>query len=131
MTPGDADRLFWFTFAVVCAGGAVLLLACVRRAAWLLWTACLVPLFLLGRAYAAVGVAPVYLMDALAALALLAAAGVWAPRAFSEERLRGFRWTAVLLAVVTAPAVYRGVAAEYPDPLKGVILGLYPVVGWL
>ncbi|MDU8997255.1 MULTISPECIES: O-antigen ligase [Streptomyces] len=131
MTPGDADQLLWFAFAALCAASVVLLAACVREAASFLWTACLVPLFLLGRSYAAVGVAPVYLMDCLAALALLAAARTWAPRAFSEERLRGFRWVAVLLAVVTVPAVCRGIAADYPDPLKGVILGLYPVIGWL
>jgi hypothetical protein len=131
MTLGDADQLFSFVFVAVCAAGAVLLATCIRGAAWFLWTACLVPLFLLGKTFATVGVAPVYLMDGLAAFALLAAAGVWAPRAFSEDRLRGFRWVALLLAVVTVPAVWRGVAAGYPDPLKGVILGLYPVVGWL
>lgn len=131
MTPGDADQLFWFAFVAVCAAGSVLLATCVRGAAWFLWTACLVPLFLLGKTFATVGVAPVYLMDGLAAFALLAAAGAWAPPAFSEDRLRGFRWVALLLAVVTVPAVWRGVAAGYPDPLKGVILGLYPVVGWL
>ena len=131
MTPGDADQMFWFAFVAVCAAGFVLLATCVRGAAWFLWTACLVPLFLLGKTFATVGVAPVYLMDGIAAFALLAAAGAWAPRAFSEYRLTGFRWVALLLAVVTVPAVWRGVAAGYPDPLKGVILGLYPVVGWL
>lgn len=131
MTPGDTEQLFWLASAGVCAAGVLLLVTGVRGAVWFLWVACLVPLFLLGRSYAAVGVAPLYLMDCLAALALLASTGTWAPRAFSEERLRGFRWVALLLAAVTVPAVWRGVAAEYPDPLKGVILGLYPVVGWL
>ncbi|MFD8708537.1 O-antigen ligase family protein [Kitasatospora sp. NPDC059648] len=101
-----------------------------RGAGGLLWASCLAPLFLLDREYATVGVGSLYLMDALAGCALLVTVHVWGPRAFSEPRLRWFRAVAVGLAVASAQAVYRGFEAGYPDPLKGAILGLYPLFGW-
>ncbi|MET8947491.1 O-antigen ligase family protein [Streptomyces sp. NPDC004542] len=78
-----------------------------------------------------VGVSSVYLMDVLAFSALLVTVHTWGPRAFSEPRLRWFRAVAAGLAVASAQAVYRGIEAGYPDPLKGGILGLYPLFGWL
>ncbi|MFF7977822.1 O-antigen ligase family protein [Streptomyces sp. NPDC007901] len=126
---GQTELLFFSVLAVVCSAVTILLALCFRGSARLLWGACLVPLFLLGRAYATVGFPPVYLMDLLAVLALLVTAGAWGPRLVSEPRLRGFRMVAFLLAAFTAQAVYRGVAAGYPDPLKGVILGVYPMFG--
>ncbi|MFC9646731.1 hypothetical protein ACFTZF_51395, partial [Streptomyces mirabilis] len=98
-----------------------------RGAGWLLWGICLVPLFLLSKGYATVGVPPFYVMDVVAVFALLATLRMWGPQAFSERRLRWFRAVAVGLAVMTGQAVYRGVAAGYPDAFKGVILGLYPL----
>ncbi|MGW1159252.1 O-antigen ligase family protein [Streptomyces sp. NPDC002519] len=125
---------FYSDFAAVCAAVCVVsvlaLAVCLRGAGWLLWAACLVPLFLLGRTYATVGVAPFYAMDVLAAFALLATLHTWGPRVFSEKRLRWFRAAAVGLAVMTCQAVYRGMGAGYPEALKGLILGLYPVLGW-
>ncbi|MGV9562657.1 O-antigen ligase family protein [Streptomyces sp. NPDC003480] len=121
-------------FAVVCAAvcvvSALVLAVCLRGAGWLLWAACLVPLFLLGRMYATVGAPPFYAMDVLAAFALLSTLHTWGPRVFSERRLRWFRAAALGLAVMTCQAVYRGMGAGYPEALKGVILGLYPVLGW-
>ncbi|WP_158778865.1 O-antigen ligase family protein [Streptomyces cellulosae] len=76
------------------------------------------------------GVSSVYLMDVLAVSALLVTVHMWGPRAFSESRLRWFRLVAVILAAASAQAVYRGIEAGYPDPLKGGILGLYPLLGW-
>ncbi|WP_306968041.1 O-antigen ligase family protein [Streptomyces afghaniensis] len=76
------------------------------------------------------GVSSVYLMDVLAASALLVTVHMWGPLAFSESRLRWFRAVAVGLAAASAQAVYRGIEAGYPDPLKGGILGLYPLLGW-
>jgi O-antigen ligase len=116
--------------AAVCVASGILLALCIRGAGWLLWASCLAPLFLLGREYATVGVSSVYLMDVLAVSALLVTVHMWGPRAFSESRLRWFRTVAVVLAVASAQAVYRGIEAGYPDPLKGAILGLYPLFGW-
>ncbi|MFD9482963.1 O-antigen ligase family protein [Streptomyces sp. NPDC059991] len=76
------------------------------------------------------GVSSVYLMDVLAVFALLVTVHMWGPRAFSEPRLRWFRAVAVALAAASAQAVYRGIEGGYPDPLKGAILGLYPLFGW-
>ncbi|MFE9092943.1 O-antigen ligase family protein [Streptomyces sp. NPDC007264] len=126
--PGQTVLLF---LAVFCAVAVLVLALRIRAMVWLLWGACLVPLFVFGAGYAKVGVHPVYLMDVCVVLAVLATIGTWGPRAFSEPRLRGFGAVAVLLAVMMIQAVYRGVSAGFPDPLKGVILGLYPVVGWL
>lgn len=121
---------FYSVFAAVCATAVLLLAVCMRGAGWLLWGTCLVPLFLLSRGYAKVGVSPFYVMDVVAVFALLATLRMWGPQAFSERRLRWFRAVAVGLAVMTGQAVYRGVAAGYPDAFKGVILGLYPLLGW-
>ncbi|MCX5349368.1 O-antigen ligase family protein [Streptomyces mirabilis] len=129
--PGHTAGLLLFAFAMVCAAAVLFLAMRISAAAWVLWCACLVPLFLFGREYAMVGVSPVYLMDFFAVMALLATVGTWGPRTLSEERLRGFRRVAILLAAIMAQAVYRGVAAEYPDPLKGAIMGVYPIFGWL
>lgn len=122
--------LFFLACAAVCVASGVLLAFCLRGAGWLLWASCLAPLFLLGREYATVGVSPVYLMDVLAVSALLVTVHMWGPWAFSESRLRWFRAVAVGLALASAQAVYRGIEAGYPDPLKGGILGLYPLFGW-
>ncbi|MFF3512489.1 O-antigen ligase family protein [Streptomyces sp. NPDC002573] len=125
---------FYSDFAVVCAAvsvvGVLVLAMCLRGVGWLLWAVCLVPLFLLCRTYATVGVAPFYALDVLAAFALLATLHQWGPRVFSEKRLRWFRAAAVGLAVMTCQAVYRGMASGYPEALKGLILGFYPVLGW-
>ncbi|MET8953635.1 O-antigen ligase family protein [Streptomyces sp. NPDC004129] len=125
---------FYSDFAVVCAAVSVVsvlvLAMCRRGVGWLLWAVCLVPLFLLCRTYATVGVAPFYALDVLAAFALLATLHQWGPRVFSEKRLRWFRAAAVGLAVMTCQAVYRGMASGYPEALKGLILGFYPVLGW-
>ena len=121
---------FYCVFAAVCAAAILLLAACLRGAGWLFWGICLVPLFLLSRAYATVGVSPFYVMDVVAVFALLATLRMWGPRVFSERRLRGFRVVAVALAIMTGQAVYRGVSAGYPDAFKGVILGFYPLLGW-
>ncbi|MGW4517235.1 O-antigen ligase family protein [Streptomyces sp. NPDC004393] len=125
---------FYSDFAVVCAAVSVVsvlvLAMCLRGVGWLLWAVCLVPLFLLCRTYATVGVAPFYALDVLAAFALLATLHQWGPRVFSEKRLRWFRAAAVGLAVMTCQAVYRGMASGYPEALKGLILGFYPVLGW-
>ncbi|MCT9104609.1 O-antigen ligase family protein [Streptomyces mirabilis] len=121
---------FYSVFAAVCAAAVLLLAVCMRGAGWLLWGTCLVPLFLLSRGYAKVGVSPFYVMDVVAVFALLATLRMWGPQAFSERRLRWFRAVAAGLAVMTGQAVYRGVAAGYPDAFKGVILGLYPLLGW-
>ncbi|MEU6094479.1 O-antigen ligase family protein [Streptomyces sp. NPDC047079] len=130
MSVFDFTPQFYSVFAAVCAVSVLVLAVCLRGAGWLLWAACLVPLFLLSRTYATVGVDPFYAMDVTAAFALVATVRMWGPRALSERRLSGFRVVAVGLAVITCQAVYRGLAAEYPEALKGVILGLYPVVGW-
>ncbi|GAA3040990.1 O-antigen ligase family protein [Streptomyces glomeratus] len=125
---------YYFAFVVVCAVvcvvSALVLAVCLRGAGWLPWAACLVPLLLLGKTYATVGRAPFYAMDVLAAFALLSTLHQWGPRVFSEKRLRWFRVAAVGLAVMACQAVYRGIAAGYPGALKGLILGLYPVLGW-
>ncbi|MFI2432284.1 O-antigen ligase family protein [Streptomyces sp. NPDC018693] len=128
--PGDVELLLLTLFGAVCMALFLVLASRVRVVVWMLWGACLVPLFLLGRNYAMVGVHPVFVPDFCAVLALLATIGVWGRRAFSETRLRGFRAVALLLAVVTVSAVYRGLTAAHPDPLKGAILGLYPLWGW-
>lgn len=119
-----------FIVAAIFAAFVLLLATRIGRIVWLLWAACLAPLFVFGPGYAKVGFHPIFLMDVLVGLALLATVGVWGPRLFSEERLRGFRSVAVLLAVMMTQAVYRGVSSDYPDPLKGVILGVYPVFAW-
>ncbi|MEV7982993.1 O-antigen ligase family protein [Streptomyces sp. NPDC086519] len=122
--------LFLSVCAAVCVVSSVLLALCIRGSGWLLWASCLAPLFLLSKGYATVGFSPVYLMDILAFSALLVTVHMWGPRMFSEPRLRWFRAVAMGLAVAAAQAVYRGIQAGYPDPLKGGILGLYPLVGW-
>lgn len=121
---------FCSVFAAVCVAAVFLLAVCMRGAGWLLWGTCLVPLFLLSKSYATVGVSPFYVMDVVAVFALLTTLRMWGPQAFSERRLRWFRAVAVGLAVMTCQAVYRGVAAGYPDAFKGVILGFYPLLGW-
>ncbi|WP_181802884.1 O-antigen ligase family protein [Streptomyces shenzhenensis] len=125
-----SEMLLLAVLFVVCLVGVILLAACIRGAVCWLWAAALVPLFLFGRAYATVGVSPVYLLDLFTGLALVVTVRVWGPRAFREPRLRGFRAVAVLLAIVTVQAVCRGISADYPDPLKGIVLGLYPLFGW-
>ncbi|MFI9649178.1 O-antigen ligase family protein [Streptomyces sp. NPDC052040] len=127
---GSGFSVFAAGCVVVCVLSVLVLAVCLRGAGWVLWAACLVPLFLLGRTYATVGVAPFYALDVLAAFALLATLHTWGPRAFTERRLRRFRAAAVGLAAMTCQAVYRGMGAGYPDALKGLILGLYPVFGW-
>ncbi|MDQ0762555.1 O-antigen ligase family protein [Streptomyces canus] len=130
-SPSDTELLLLCVFAVVCTAAVLVVSICVQSTVWLLWGLCLLPLFLFGRTYAAVGISPVYLLDLFAVIASISAVGVWGPRAFSEQRMRGFRGAALLLAVLAALAVYRGLEAGYSDPLKGGILGLYPVLGWL
>ncbi|MER5405501.1 O-antigen ligase family protein [Streptomyces sp. NPDC002769] len=125
----DAPQIY-SVFAAVCAAAVLLLAFCLRGAGWLLWGTCLVPLFLLSRGFATVGVSPFYVMDVVAVVALLATLRMWGPRVLSERRLRWFRAIAVGLAVMTAQAVYRGVAAGYSEALKGVILGFYPLLAW-
>jgi O-antigen ligase len=126
----DSSPQFFTVCAAVCVAAVLVLAMCMCGAGWLLWAACLTPLFLLGKNYATVGVSPFYVMDIVALFALLATVQSWGPRAFSDRRLRWFRAVAVGLAVMACQAVYRGIVAEYPDPLKGAILGLYPLLGW-
>ncbi|MHB9863792.1 O-antigen ligase family protein [Streptomyces sp. YIM S03343] len=97
---------------------------------WPLWAAALAPLLLFDRDFARVGLDPVYLLDLLVVLALLAGSPAWAPRVLSESRLRGYRACAVLLALAATQAVVRGVWQGYPGALKGSVLGLYPLFAW-
>jgi O-Antigen ligase len=101
-----------------------------RSMVWPLWAAALGPLFLFGRDFARVGVDPVYLLDLLVVLALLAGHRGRVPRPGPEPRLRGYRVCAVLLAVAAAQAVARGLWLGYPGALKGAVLGLYPLFAW-
>ncbi|XES00577.1 hypothetical protein HEP87_60180 [Streptomyces sp. S1D4-11] len=127
---GVDSALLWLLFSAACVGALLLVSVFRRVAVWLLWGAALAPLFLFGRDYATVGLDPVYLLDVLVALALLAGSPVWASRALSEPRLRGYRMCAILLAIAAAQAVVRGVSQGYPGAMKGCILGLYPLFAW-
>jgi hypothetical protein len=98
-----------------------------QRISWVLWCASVGPLLVVNMKYAVIGIKPFFLPDVLAALALCSTAPVWLPRLLAERRLRGFRIVAFFLAVMAVQAVVRGLAAGYPDALKGAILGLYPV----
>ncbi|MER5900462.1 O-antigen ligase family protein [Streptomyces mirabilis] len=127
---GVDSALLGLLFSAACVGALLLVSVFRRVAVWLLWGAALAPLFLFGRDYATVGLDPVYLLDVLVVLALLAGSPVWASRALSESRLRGYRMCAILLAVAAAQAVVRGVSQGYPGAMKGCILGLYPLFAW-
>lgn len=130
-TVGADSVLLWLFSGAACVGILLLVVIFRRAAVWLLWGAALAPLLLLGKSYAKVGFDPLYLLDALVVLALLAGAPVWASRAISEPRLRGYRACVTLLALAAIQAVVRGMSQGYAGAMKGCILGLYPAFAWL
>ncbi|MFD7611923.1 O-antigen ligase family protein [Streptomyces sp. NPDC059828] len=131
MIPLDGISTLLLLVALTACGGFLLLVAARhRRAVWYLWAASLVPLFLFGRSYATVGLDPIYLLDTFTWLALLATTPAWLPRAFSEPRLNGFRAVAILLCIAAIQAVVRGIFHDHPGAVKGIILGIYPVLAW-
>jgi hypothetical protein len=80
-----------------------------------------------GRAFSQIGIEPIFLADVLAVMGAALSLPRWWPSAVTTK-VRGLLLIAVVLFVLTAQSVYRGVDAGHPSALKSACMGVYPLV---